>query len=90
MAATLNTRLRLPSGAMLLAVDDLRGVESRLRQASGRLQEGRSALRRIADKIGELSPAALKTAASVLVDRSLFSIHGDFSDVGSFCRLHIA
>jgi GTP-binding protein EngB required for normal cell division len=69
MAATLNTRLRLPSGAMLLAVDDLRGVESRLRQASGRLQEGRSALRRIADKIGELSPAALKTAASVLVDR---------------------
>ena len=69
VAATLNTRLRLPSDAMPLGVDDLRGVESRLRQASGRLQEGRSALRRIADKIGELCPAALKTAASVLVDR---------------------
>ena len=27
---------------------------------------------------------------AVIFPKALFSIHGDFSDVGSFCRLHIA
>jgi GTP-binding protein EngB required for normal cell division len=66
--AALKVRLRPKRENLEVDNKQLRNVEAKLRQASGKLQETDSSLRRIANEIDDLGSPALWNAAAVLVE----------------------
>jgi len=66
---SLEGRLRQNKEQPAITAERLRELEARLRQAGGKAQEARAAVRRIANEIGNLSSPALTKAAAGLMDR---------------------
>jgi GTP-binding protein EngB required for normal cell division len=66
--ASLEGRLRKSEAQPTITPEKLRELETRLRQAGGRSQEARVAVRRLASEIRDLSSSALAEAAARLIN----------------------